>query len=188
MQTDQKEADAFNKHFSKVNSVPWDPVADPRMRRLRKILERRPIANNRTFEVEFTVNELDIALRKDKPGKAPGLDGVTQDMLTHLGPRAKGTLLNLFNRTWTSGELPRAWRTAVLVPILKKGKCATAAENYCPISLTSMISKTMERMVNARLYHYLEQNACLDESHSEFRRHRTTVDQLVRFTQSVINT
>ncbi|GFO13158.1 RNA-directed DNA polymerase from mobile element jockey-like [Plakobranchus ocellatus] len=45
----------------------------------------------------------------------------------------------------------------------------------------------MERMVNARLYHYLEQSACLDESQSGFRRHRTTVDQLVRFTQSVIN-
>ncbi|GFN82319.1 hypothetical protein PoB_000882500 [Plakobranchus ocellatus] len=45
----------------------------------------------------------------------------------------------------------------------------------------------MERMVNARLYHDLEQSACLDESQSGFRRHRTTVDQLVRFTQSVIN-
>ncbi|GFN87883.1 reverse transcriptase-like protein [Plakobranchus ocellatus] len=73
------------------------------------------------------------------------------------------------------------------VPILKKGKCVTAAESYRPSSLTSVISKTMGRMGNARLYHYLEQSACLDESQSGFRRHRTTVDQLVRFTQSVIN-
>ncbi|GFO44645.1 reverse transcriptase [Plakobranchus ocellatus] len=187
MNTDRREADAFNKHLSKVNTVPRDPIADPRMRRLRKALERRPTASNCTFETEFTVTELDIALRKGKPGKAPGLDGVTQEMIFQLSPKAKSVLLNLFNLTWKSGELPRAWRTAVLVPILKKGKCATAAGSYRPISLTSVISKTMERMVNARLYHYLEQRACLDESQSGFRRHRTTVDQLVRFTQSVIN-
>ncbi|GFO36149.1 reverse transcriptase-like protein [Plakobranchus ocellatus] len=183
MNTDRKETDAFNKHFSKVNTVPQEP----RMRRLRKALERTPTASIRTFEAEFTVTELDIALGKGKPGKAPGPDGITQEMLSHLGPKVKCILLNLFNRTWKSGELPRAWRTAVLVPNLKKGKCATAAESYRPISLTSVISKSMERMVNAGLYHYLEQNTCLDESQSGFRRHRTTVDQLVRFTQSVIN-
>ncbi|GFN94363.1 hypothetical protein PoB_002086900 [Plakobranchus ocellatus] len=38
MDTDRKEANAFNKHFSKVNTVPRDPIADPRMRRLRKAL------------------------------------------------------------------------------------------------------------------------------------------------------
>ncbi|GFN75864.1 hypothetical protein PoB_000237000 [Plakobranchus ocellatus] len=100
METPRKEADAFNKHFSKVNTVPRDPIADPRMRRLRKALGRRPIASNRTFEIEFTVTELEIALRKGKPGKATGLDGVTQEMLSHLGPKAKSVLLNLFNRTW----------------------------------------------------------------------------------------
>ncbi|GFN85544.1 RNA-directed DNA polymerase from [Plakobranchus ocellatus] len=80
-----------------------------------------------------------------------------------------------------------AWRSAVLVPILKKGKCATVAESYRLISITSVISKTMERMMNALLYNYLEQSACLDESQSGFRKPTTTVDQLVPFTQSVIN-
>ncbi|GFN89018.1 reverse transcriptase [Plakobranchus ocellatus] len=44
----------------------------------------------------------------------------------------------------------------VLVPILKKGKCATTAESYRSISLTSVISKTLKRMVNAQLYHSLD--------------------------------
>ncbi|GFN82320.1 enoyl coa hydratase 1, peroxisomal [Plakobranchus ocellatus] len=100
MNTGRKEANAFNKHFSKVNTVPRNPVADPRMRRLRKALEQRPTASNRTFEAEFTVTKLDIALRKGKPGRAPGLNGVKQEMLFQLGPKAKCILLNLFNRTW----------------------------------------------------------------------------------------
>ncbi|GFO35994.1 E3 ubiquitin-protein ligase mib2-like [Plakobranchus ocellatus] len=50
-----------------------------------------------------------------------------------------------------------------------------AAESYPPISLTSVISKIMERMVNVWLYHYREQSACLDESQSGLRAHRTTI-------------
>ncbi|GFN81999.1 hypothetical protein PoB_000850500 [Plakobranchus ocellatus] len=68
---------------------PSGPVADARVRRLKKALERRPTASNRKFEVEFTETELDIALRKGKTGKAPGLDGITQEMLAHLGPSGK---------------------------------------------------------------------------------------------------
>ncbi|GFO42237.1 RNA-directed DNA polymerase from mobile element jockey-like protein [Plakobranchus ocellatus] len=71
-------------------------------------------------------------------------------------------------------------------PSLKTGKCASVAVSYSPISITSVISKTMERMMNARLYHNLEQSACLDEPQSGFQRHRTSVAQLVHFTQRVI--
>ncbi|GFN77738.1 hypothetical protein PoB_000424400 [Plakobranchus ocellatus] len=77
MSTDWKEVNAFTKQFSKVNEVPQDPVADPKMRRLRKALEPRPTASKRTFEGKFTEIELDAALRKGKTGKAPGLDVVT---------------------------------------------------------------------------------------------------------------
>ncbi|KAK3758827.1 hypothetical protein RRG08_036267 [Elysia crispata] len=48
-------------------------------------------------------------------------------------------------------------------------------------------SKTMERMVNGKLYHFMEDSGLLDENQAGFRRHRSTVDQLVLFTQSVIN-
>ncbi|GFN86199.1 hypothetical protein PoB_001270500 [Plakobranchus ocellatus] len=79
-----------------VNKVTRDLVADSRIRRLKKTLERRPIANNRTLEVEFTKIELDPALRKGKASNSPGLDGVAKEMQGHLGPSAK--LLHLFNR------------------------------------------------------------------------------------------
>ncbi|GFO12476.1 RNA-directed DNA polymerase from mobile element jockey [Plakobranchus ocellatus] len=102
----------------------------------------------------------------------------------------KGGLLNLFYLsaclTWRTGELPHAWRRVNLVPILKQGRCTTAAKSYRPKSLTSVISKTMEPMMNARLYHYLEQSACLDKFQSGSRR-QTTVNQFVHFTQTVIN-
>ena len=83
--------------------------------------------------------------------------------------------------------MPKAWRTAIVVPIFKKGKSPKDISSYRPISLTSTICKTMERMLNARLYHLLEEGDLLDDNQAGFRRYRSTTDQLVHFTQSVIN-
>ena len=180
------EAEAFTRHYTRVGGS--NSQASKRMiEKVRKEWEKRPSVANRLFQTEFTKAELEGALRKSKHGKAPGRDGVTQEMLLHMGPRARTLMLRLFNRTWESGTTPTAWRTAVVVPILKKGKKASDPASYRPISLVSTISKTMERMVNGRLYYYMEDGNMLDENQAGFRRHRSTVDQLVLFTQSVIN-
>ena len=141
----------------------------------RKEWERRPSVMNRTFHTDFTIVELEGALRKSKKGKAPGRDGVTQEMLSHMGPKAQNALLRLYNRSWHSGTTPPTWRTAVVVPILKKGKKASDLASYRPISLTSTISKTMERMVNGRLYHDMEDSGLLDENQADF----AGIDQLL---------
>ncbi|GFN78884.1 hypothetical protein PoB_000539000 [Plakobranchus ocellatus] len=59
--------------------------------------------------------------------------------------------------------------------ILEEGQVRDGCRKLIPV-----LSKTMERMINAWLYHNLEQNACLDESQSGFRRHRMSVEH---FTQ-----
>ncbi|GFO48538.1 hypothetical protein PoB_007504300 [Plakobranchus ocellatus] len=102
-----------------------------------------------TFTVEFTRTELDAALAKGTNGKAPGLDGVTHEMITNISPNAKDVLLKFLNRTWTNGVLPRAWQTAVLVPMLKKGKNAKATSSYRSISLTSQNVASKTRLAYA---------------------------------------
>ena len=184
--TARAEAEAFTLFYTRVEGS--NSQASKRMvEKTRKEWERRPSVVNRTFHTDFTIAELEGALRKSKKGKAPGRDGVTQEMLSHMGPKAKNALLRLYNRSWQRGTTPPTWRTAVVVPILKRGKKASDLASYRPISLTSAVSKTMERMVNGRLYHYMEDSGLLDENQAGFRRHRSTIDQLVLFTQSVIN-
>ena len=184
--TARAEAEAFTRFYTKVEGSK-SQASRNMVDKARKDWERRPSVANRTFYTDFTIAELEGALRKSKKGKAPGRDGITQEMLTHMGPKAKNALLRLYNRSWQSGTSPPSSRTAVIVPILKKGKAASDIASYRPISLLSSISKTMERMVNGRLYAYMEDNDLLDENQAGFRRHRSTVDQLVLFTQSVIN-
>ena len=103
----------------------------------------------------FSPAELTAALRKIKNKKSPGPDGIPNDLLKQLSRTAELHLLNLINKSWTDAYTPAAWRTAEIVAIPKKGKPPSETGSYRPISLLSSISKLAERMVQARLQHWL---------------------------------
>ena len=50
----------------------------------------------------------------------------------------------------------KAEKKTTVIPIPKPGKDSKNLSNYCPISLTSCLYKTMERMINTRLAWFLE--------------------------------
>ena len=126
-------------------------------------------------------------MRKLKKRKSPGPDKVRNEMLINLGPRGKEALLLLVNKTWETGKIPKIWRLAIITPILKKGKSADKPQNYRPISLTSCIGKLCERMINHRLYWWLESTGRISQYQAGFRAKSRTEDQLFRLTQKVLD-
>ena len=68
------------------------------------------------------MKKLDLVLLRIKPKNAPGPDGITNDMLRHIGPAAEKTLLAIFNQSWHLGHVLSRWKEAVIRPGLKKGK------------------------------------------------------------------
>ena len=87
--------------------------------------------------------------------------------------------LNL-NDIWETGNVPKSWKEATIIPIPKPGKDNMNPNNCRPIALTSCICKTLERMINERLVWYLEKNNIITEFQSGFRHQRSTNDHLVR--------
>ena len=106
--------------------------------------------------------------------KSSGPDGSTNELLQHLRPSAKQILLQIYNASWDSASAPQAWREATMVPIHKKGKDGTKADNYRPISLTSCVGKLMERLINTRLTWHLEKKEIITPKQAGFRQHRST--------------
>ena len=82
-------------------------------------------------------------------------------------------------------DFPTSWKTAIIIPVPKPGKVLSDPGSYRPIVHTSCLCKTMERMVNSRLTWYLERHKVITEYQSGFRRHRSTVDNLVTLETSI---
>ncbi|GFR72998.1 RNA-directed DNA polymerase from [Elysia marginata] len=117
----------------------------------------------------FTQHELDSAIQ----------------MIQHLGKNMKKKLFQLFNTTWTTGNIPQIWKEAIMILIYKQGKDKKKPECYRSVSLLSCLGKTMERMVNTRMTWYLEKNYILVEEQTGFRRGRCTEDQITLIAQDI---
>ena len=137
------------------------------------------------MKLPITLQELNTALNKLKIKKAPGPDGISNEMLQHLGNTASKKLLEIYNYSRTKGEVPQIWREATMKPVHKKGKDRKTASSYRPISLTSSIGKTTERIVNKRLMWYLETEDLLSQEQAGFRQFRSTEDQATYISQEV---
>ncbi|GBN75599.1 putative RNA-directed DNA polymerase from transposon BS, partial [Araneus ventricosus] len=130
------------------------------------------------YNVDFNLHELRRAIRSSHP-TTPGSDGIHHDMLKNLSKKSLVLLLILFNRIWNEHVFPMAWNRAIVIPILKPGKNPEDPSSYRPIALTSCLCKTLERMINARLIHVLEEKTLLTEFQSGFRYGRSTMDNIL---------
>ena len=106
-------------------------------------------------------------------------------MLKQLPPSSKAELLNLINLSWVVGELPSDWKVATTIPIKKPHKDKTNPSSYRPISLTSAFCKIMETKIAFRLNSHIERNNLISNNQSGFRKHRSTIDQLVRLSSEI---
>ena len=117
--------------------------------------------------------------------KAPGHDGISNEMLRQLGPVARGALLDIINRSWRSAEVPRQWRQATVVPIPKPGKDKSHVTSYRPIALTSHVAKLTECLIKGCLAFLSESRGLVPPEQAGFRAGRSVEDSLGRLIQEV---
>ena len=69
-------------------------------------------------------------------------------MLKAVPEIALAYILKVFNLVWDQCYFHDKWRIATIIPIPKPGKDHSNPSNYRPISLTSCLCKTLEKMIN----------------------------------------
>ncbi len=135
--------------------------------------------------VASPMQELVQALRKAKPNKAAGPDGVPYEFLRHMGPAGRGVLLHTRNKSWLNAEVPAEWKRASICPLLEPGKECTLLAAYRPVSLTSTIAKMCDRLAAARVQQLLEDMGVLHDRQAAYRRflagevHATALSALI---------
>lgn len=110
-----------------------------------------------------------------KAGKAPGPDGLTPAMLKISPDVTSECLALIMNRSFQTGQVPKAWKQSNIIPIHKGGPKELG--NYRPISLTSIPCKITEHMVVKELNCQLDK--ILSTSQHGFRAGLSCETQLV---------
>ena len=127
-----------------------------------------------------------LAIEAIPDGAACGPDGVPARMLK----KAKIPISRLINKVFQSslqtGEIPSILKSAYITGIHKGGSRATPG-NYRPISLTSHVVKTMERVLRKALVGYLELYNKLDPQQHGSRSGRSTLSQLLQHQDEILS-
>ena len=142
-----------------------------------KIIINFETSQELVYNESFTIADFEMALDSCN-NSAPGKDNISFEMIKNLNIKAKIYLLQFYNYLWKRGLFPKAWRHAIVIPIVKPGKDPSLPTNYRPISLTSCLCKLIEKMVNTRLMWYMEENNILSPTQSGARKNRSTLDSL----------
>lgn len=89
------------------------------------------------------------AVKSFKPFKSAGPDGIFPALLQESLDSIMPWLLRIFMGSLASGYIPTEWREVRVVFIPKAGKINhNTAKDYRPISLSSFLLKTLERLVD----------------------------------------
>lgn len=129
-------------------------------------------------------DEIRAALTHMK-NKAPGNDDITGEMLKAGGEETVEMLSRLLNQVWKDRTIPKDWKEALIIPIHKKGR-KSKCQNYRGISLLSVPSKALSRILYERLYPTID--TILKDTQCGFRSGRSTADMIFTIRQVIEKT
>lgn len=135
------------------------------------------------FKGLFMMEELTKAIDDLKPNKAAGLDDLRAEQIKQFGPATLQWLLSLMNNCTSRLKIPKIWRKARVVAILKPGKTADSPKNFRPISLLCHTYKLLERMVLNRISDSIDGKLIPEQA--GFRPGRSCCGQILNLTQYI---
>ena len=160
--TSTQIANSFNKQFT--NTVPH--TSNKTNRKIDKQVHKLP---KTTFIL--TTSEISAAIRNSKNNNSTGPDGISIRHLKHIGPLGLTYLTNSFNLALNTNTIPHMWKLANIIPIPKPDKDHNTGTSFRPISLLSVISKTLEKA----LLPYITNNIPQHHTQHGFKaKHSTT--------------
>ena len=115
-----------------------------------------PVCNS-LYIFPVTCSEIETEISRLKTSKSVGPFSIPIDILKMLKAYVSKPLEIVFNASFPTGVVPSDFKIANIVPVFKKGSQSSLC-NYHPISLISVFSKLLEKLVYNRLIKFLEKS------------------------------
>ena len=144
----------------------------------------------RVLSVKFglrpaTYSELKFVIRSLNVRTSCGPEKIPVSFFQSFLGRLSSSLLHVINASIVSGIVPPAWKIAEVVPIYKGKDDPKNASNYRPISLLSVGSKILERLVSFQLKQFLDDCHVLPDEQFGFRANHSVDHALIALTESI---
>ena len=167
--SDQEKAGVLNNFFSSVFTIEdLEDVPD---------FAQRPVAQG-LDEIQFTIEDVEKLLCKLKIAKSPGPDRLHPRILKECASVISPAVYSIFRLSIDKSQLPEDWKIGRVTPIHKKGSRRKAC-NYRPISLTSVLCKTLEALVRSNVVKHMERNNLYTTKQHGFVSGRSCMTQLL---------
>ena len=99
--------------------------------------------------VEKVIMNLDLS-------KASGPDCIPVVVLKNCELELSYIIAEVFNKCLKESCFPDCWKVSSVVPVFKNVGDRSAAKNYRPVSLLSVVSKVFGKLVSNRVVDYVE--------------------------------
>ena len=97
------------------------------------------------YNITLTTSQVQEAIKQSKNNNSQGPDKLNIRHLKHIGPLGLAFLTSMFKTALNTNIIPHTWKLANIVPIPKPNKDTDKGTSYRPISLLSVIAKTLEK-------------------------------------------
>ena len=144
--------------------------------------EEIPIIDN----ITFTTEDIITAIKQIGEFSASAEDDIPSVILKHCAAELCYPIMLIWHCSMSSGFIAPMYKKQIITPVFKKGSKAIPA-NYRPISLTSHIIKTMERIIRDKMVSHFVDNKLLCKTQHGFLKGRSCLTQLIKHIDIVLN-
>ena len=166
---DAEKAEILNKQFTSVFTS--EDLSDmPKLTPVNIIQE--------LTEINITDESVTRKLKKLRSDKAPGPDGVHPHILKTFAENLGPILSIIYNLSLKNRSLPTIWKHGTISALYKKDN-KSLAKNYRPVSLTSVVCKSLESMIVDAIVDHITFNDLKNKYQHGFTKGKSTITNLI---------
>ena len=117
---------------------------------------------------------------------AAGIDGIPSILMKKCADSLSGPLSTILKQSYDLGYMPGILKLQLILPQHKSGALKSKPSSFRPISLTSQISKLMEKILKNNIISHLENNNLLGKFQFGFRSGRSCLASLLGYYEKIL--
>lgn len=185
---DKDKAEILSRHLQITNTTPPNSTTqqDEITREVQKIPSYHPIPPHKISKLIPSPSELKKITKTLPNKKAPGPDNIPNILIKNLPQKALVQLTYILRSIIKLQYFPKAWKIAIIIPILKPNKPPHNPSSYRPISLINTLAKITEKVIYGILNKYVHKNNLIPAQQFGFRTGHNTTLSLCKVIQDIL--